>query len=114
MRIHWAFVVLAVIGTILLTWYLRTKSMDFLTPSGVEIVESEDSSDFIDLSVVLQPEIKDQPNINSPIQQPETSDKITPPKVKDITVFERGDFDPGPRPDASRHFARRESPDCLP
>jgi hypothetical protein len=52
--------------------------MDFLTPSGVEIVESEDSSDFIDLSVVLQPEIKDQPNINSPIQQPETSDKITP------------------------------------
>ena len=92
MRIHWAFVVLAVIGTILLTWYLRTKSMDFLTPSGVEIVESEDSSDFIDLSVVLQPEIKDQPNINSPIQQPETSDKITPPKIKEITEFELGDL----------------------
>ena len=113
MRIHWAFVVLAVIGTILLTWYLRTKSMDFLTPSGVEIVESEDSSDFIDLSVVLQPEIKDQPNINSPIQQPETSDKITPPKIKEITEFELGDLVSRPGLDAYREFARGESPDRL-
>ena len=87
--------------------------MDFLTPSGVEIVESEDSSDFIDLSVVLQPEIKDQPNINSPNQQPETSDKITPPKIKEITEFELGDLVSRPGLDAYREFARGESPDRL-
>mgnify|MGYP006932706477 CR=1 FL=1 len=64
MRIHWAFVVLAVIGTILLTWYLRTSDMDFLTPSGNEIVKTEEAPNFVDPSAVLQPEIKDQPPIS--------------------------------------------------
>lgn len=113
MRIHWAFVVLAVIGTILLTWYLRTKNMDFLTPSGVEIAETENTSDFIDLSVVLQPEIKDQPKIDSIIQQPKDPDKITPPKIKEITESELGDLASSPGLAAYRDFARRESPDRL-
>ena len=113
MRIHWAFVVFAVIGTILLTWYLRTKNMDFLTPSGLEIVETEETSDLIDLSVVLQPEIKDQPKINSVIQQPKEPDKITPPKVKEITELELGDLVSSPGLGAYRDFARGESPDRL-
>ncbi|MCH1420766.1 MAG: hypothetical protein L7W40_10735 [Akkermansiaceae bacterium] len=113
MRIHWAFVVFAVIGTILLTWYLRTKNMDFLTPSGLEIVETEETSDLIDLSVVLQPKIKDQPKINRAIQQPKDPDKITPPKVKEITEFELGDLVASPGLDAYQNFARRESPDRL-
>ena len=113
MRIHWAFVVFAVIGTILLTWYLRTKNMDFLTPSGVEIVETEETSGLIDLSVVLQPKIKDQPKINRAIQQIKDPDKITPPKVKEITEFELGDLVASPGLDAYQNFARRESPDRL-
>ena len=113
MRIHWAFVVSAVIGTILLTWHLRTKNMDFLTPSGMAIVETEETSDLIDLSLVLQPEIKDQPEINITIQQPKDPNKITPPKVKEITEFELGDLVSSPGLGAYRDFARGESPDRL-
>ncbi|MEO1831724.1 MAG: hypothetical protein ABGZ08_04255 [Akkermansiaceae bacterium] len=87
--------------------------MDFLTPSGVEIVETEETSDLIDLSVVLQPEIKDQPKITRAIQQPKNPDEITPPKVKEITEFELGDLVASPGLDAYQTFARRESPDRL-
>jgi hypothetical protein len=80
--------------------------MDFLTPSGMEIVETEETSDLIDLSVVLQPEIKDQPKINSTIQQPKDPDKITPSKVKEITEFELGDLVSSPGLGAYRDFAR--------
>lgn len=113
MRIHWAFVVLAVIGTILLTWYLRTKDMDFLTPSGAEITKSEEAPDFVDPSVALQPEIKDQPNINGEIGLPEAPDSINPPAIKEITDAELGDLGSSPGLTAYRDFARSEPADRL-
>lgn len=113
MRIHWAFVVLAVIGTILITWYLRTKDMDFLTPDGAEITKSDETPDFDDPSVALQPEIKDQPNINGNIEQPEDPDKISPPEIKEITEEELGDLGSSPGLEAYRDFARSEPPDRL-
>ncbi|MDA7646284.1 hypothetical protein N8721_02675, partial [bacterium] len=79
----------------------------------MEIVETEETSDLIDLSLVLQPEIKDQPEINNTIQQPKEPDKITPPKVKEITEFELGDLVSSPGLGAYRDFARGESPDRL-
>lgn len=113
MRIHWAFVVLAVIGTILLTWFLRTEDMDFLTPSGVAVTASDDSPDFVDPSVALQPEIKDQPNINGEIEQPEDPDKTSPPKIKEITRAELGDLAASPGLNAYRDFALSEEADRL-
>ncbi|MDG2401397.1 MAG: hypothetical protein P8M04_12585 [Akkermansiaceae bacterium] len=113
MRIHWAFVVLAVIGTILLTWYLRTSDMDFLTPSGNEIVKTEEAPNFVDPSAVLQPEIKDQPNIASNIQQPEDPDKLPPAKIKEIAESELGDLASSPGLTAYQDFARGESTDRL-
>ena len=113
MRIHWAFVILAVIGTILLTWYLRTKDMDFLTPSGVAIAKSDDDPDFVDPEVALQPETKDQPNINGDIEQPEDPDKISPLEIKEITQEELGDLASSPGLWAYQEFARSESSDRL-
>ena len=113
MRIHWAFVVLAVIGTILLTWYLRTSDMDFLTPSGAEIVKSDIGPDFLEQSMLLQPEIQGQPNINSEIKQPENPDRITPLKIKEISESELGDLASTAGLRAYRDFALNQSPDRL-
>ena len=113
MRIHWAYVVLTVIGTMLLTWHLRTKEMDFLTPSGESLPPQEDYEEFINTLADIQPEIKDQPDVNGKIEQPENPDLVdrsTPPEISEDDL---GDLAASPGLTTYRTFARENSPDHL-
>lgn len=113
MRIHRAFVVLAIIGTILLTWYLRTKDMDFITPKGGDLASTDGDNEFIDPLAEIQPEIKDQPNVHGDIEQPKDPDLVEEPTVKKITEEELGDLASSPGLETYRDFARQNEPERL-
>ena len=57
MRVHWAVVIFAVIGTILLTWHFRTRHLDFMTPDGVELPPEDQGLDLARGPLNQQPEI---------------------------------------------------------
>jgi len=108
-RIHWALVVLSVIGTILLTWHLRTKDMEFLKPAGVILPPEDNGSEIAS----LQPEIDDQPEISDDIIPPESPNKIKEPEITKITESDLGDLEATPGLAEYREFASQNSPDRL-
>lgn len=109
MRIHWAVVVFSVIGTILITWHLRTKDMDFLTPEGVEITPEEGSAEI----AALQPQIVDQPKIDGEVIAGVDQQKNKEPEVPQITDQDLGDLEASPGLTTFREFANSHSPDRL-
>ena len=108
-RIHWALVVLSVIGAILLTWHLRTKDMNFLEPAGVDLPPEDNGSEI----AVLQPVIDDQPKITGDIIPQENPEKIKEPEILKITESDLGDLEASPGLDEYREFASKNSPDRL-
>ena len=111
MRIHWAIVLLAVIGTISITWYLRTKDMDFLTPGGVDPGEDKENTNIATGETSVQPTIPEAPE-TAP-GPPEDPPKPVEPEVTPITEADLGDLEAAPGLDAYRTFARENSADRL-
>lgn len=111
LRIHWAIVLLAVIGTISITWYLRTKNMDFLNPSGVDPSEDKENTNIATGGASVQPDIPEAPE-PYPIL-PEDPPEPAEPEVTPITEADLGDLETAPGLDAYRDFAREHPADRL-
>lgn len=109
MRIHWTLVVLSVIGTILLTWHLRTKDMRFLVPSGVELPPEDRGSEF----AFMQLEIEDQPEIKGGVTQIENPEESVAPEIAKVSESDLGDLESSPGLSEYREFALEKSPDRL-
>lgn len=111
MRIHWSLVLLAVIGTILITWHFRTKDMDFLTPEGVELPPTRDEAALATADPALQPAIKKKtlPGDLIPKEEPEPD----APTLPAITAEDLGDLESGPGLEEYRNFALAKTPDQL-
>ena len=91
LRIHRAIVLLAVIGTISITWYLRTKNMDFLNPSGVDPGEDKENTNIATGGASVQPDIPEAPEPDPilPKDPPEPAE----PEVTPITEADLGDLE---------------------
>ncbi|MCX8237496.1 MAG: hypothetical protein OSB05_01640 [Akkermansiaceae bacterium] len=110
MRIHWAIIVLAVIGTILLTWHIRTKDFDFMSPQGITLPPEDDGSDLAVGAAVLQPKIEKNPRVAEVLGNPEESEE---PEIPEISDLDLGDLDSSPGLDSYRDFAQNNPPDRL-
>jgi hypothetical protein len=109
-RIHWAVVIFAVIGTILLTWHFRTKDMDFLKPSGIALAPEDDGSDLAVGPIVLQPKIEDKPEVAGVLGNPEEPEE---PVIAEISDLDLGDLEASPGLDSYRDFGKKNTPDRL-
>lgn len=110
MRIHWAVVIFAVIGTILLTWHFRTKDMNFLTPTGVVLAPEDDGLDLAVGPIVLQPKIEDNPEVAGVLGNPEEPEE---PVIAEITDLDLGDLHASPGLHSYREFGKQNTPDRL-
>jgi hypothetical protein len=111
-RIHWSVVIIAVIGTILITWHLRTREMDFLTPKGVELSPREDDEVGLVVSEpAVQPVIKEQSGLLAQPLSPEGPP--VEPELPTIREEDLGDLEAGPGLGEYRDFARRHDPKHL-
>jgi hypothetical protein len=111
-RIHWAIVVLGVIGTVTITWYLRTKDMNFLKPKGNVASQKSETVSFAKDASAVQPEIKKNPEtaiaLPGEAKEPEKVPEVAPIEEEDL-----GDLEAAPGLDAYRDFARNNPGDRL-
>ncbi len=110
MRIHWAIVVFAVIGTILLTWHLRTNDFNFMKPTGIILPPEDDGSDLAVGAAVLQPKIETNPRVAEVLGNPEKTEE---PEIPEISDLDLGDLESSPGLDSYRKFAENNPPDRL-
>ena len=111
MRIHWSIVLLAVIGTISITFYLRTKDMNFLSPDGIDPSPHRENPKIATGAASMQPAIPTQPA--TPAKLPEPSEATEEPKITVITPADLGDLESSPGLAAYRAFARENPADRL-
>jgi hypothetical protein len=111
LRIHWAIVVITTLGVTLLTWHLRTRYIDFLTPKGVELPPEDFGTDLAAGSASLQPPITGGPKPANPIAAIEEDPEI--PEIPEITNTDLGDLESSPGLDTYRQFAKDNAPSRL-
>lgn len=110
-RIHWSLVLLAVIGTVSLTWHLRTKDMDFLTPSGAGLRPEDEMSRLVVALPSLQPELKKE--VTPPAPPAEDAGEPAEPEISEVEEADLGDLEAAPGLAEYRGFARTHTPDQL-
>ncbi|YCM44238.1 hypothetical protein V2O64_23300 [Verrucomicrobiaceae bacterium 227] len=108
MRIHWAIVVITALGVSLLTWHLRTRDINFLTPKGAELPPEDFGTDLAAGSASLQPPIVQGPKPDNPIVP-----VVEEPEIPEITEADLGDLESSPGLDTYREFARKNDPTRL-
>lgn len=110
MRIHWAIVTFAVIGTILITWHLRTRHLDFMAPSGVDLPPLE--TPYSGNPTFIHSH-QDGIPLDGPHDTPEPAPISPPLELADITEAELGDLFASPGLDTYRNFARNHPPERI-
>ena len=110
-RIHWAIVLLAVIGAISITWYARTKDMNFLQPEGIDLSADRENTNIATGTASVQPTLSGDPESQPPL--PEEADRPVEPKVTPITEDDLGDLDAAPGLKSYQDFARHHPADRL-
>ncbi len=93
---------------IALTWHLRTREMDFMTPGQLVLLPEDMGEELIEESAVLQPKIEG-PSIHELLGRPEPTpspDDTLTPEVPEISDEELGDLESAPGLDTYRDFAQ--------
>ncbi len=110
MRIHWAVVIFAVIGTILLTWHFRTHHLDFMIPKGVVPAPEDDGSDLALRTTLPQPSIEINLANNGILGNPEAQEASI---MAEITDLDLGDLNSSPGLDSYLKFGEDNTPARL-
>lgn len=92
------------LGVTLLSWHLRTRQIDFLTPKGIELPAEDFGTDLAAGSASLQPPIAQGPAPTGPVAAIE--EKAEEPEIPEITDADLGDLESSPGLDAYRQFAQ--------
>jgi len=112
LKIHWAIVVLASAGVILLTWHLRTKHIDFLTPNDSPLPPEDFGKDLAAGSAALQPPIEEEIPVVTPIPPPD-DDNLEVTEIPEITEADLGDLEARPGLKTYRGLASAVPPSKL-
>ena len=104
-RVPWPITFISLIGVILITWFMRTGDMDFMTPEKITLAPEDFGADLAVGVLVMQPKIKNGPKIDFPTQP--VDDEV--PVVAEITDEELGDLESAPGLDEYRQYALNHS-----
>ncbi|MGC6582795.1 MAG: hypothetical protein ACON4K_10805 [Akkermansiaceae bacterium] len=105
-RVPWIIVVFSILLTLLVTWKVRTKDMDFMTPANTSLPPEDFGEDLATGAPVMQPKIVDGPKIDLPAPPTETEE----PVVTEISEQDLGDLQSSPGLGEYRSFARKHEP----
>ncbi|MGJ8696251.1 MAG: hypothetical protein ACSHYF_08025 [Verrucomicrobiaceae bacterium] len=101
MKVPWYVAIIAVIGVILLTWHVRTREMNFMTPRGVNLPPEDFGEDLIVGVASLQPKIAEGPKIDLS----DVPEDPVEPAIPVITDADLGDLESAPGLAEYRDFA---------
>lgn len=99
------------LGVTLLSWHLRTRHIDFLTPKGIELPAEDFGTDLAAGSASLQPPIAKGTEPAGPVVAIE--EKIEEPAIPEISDADLGDLESSPGLDTYRKYARNNDPTRL-
>ena len=91
-------------GVLLLTWHLRTRHLDFLTPRNTVLPPEDFGDDLAAGPTSLQPPIP-EPSVTTQILPPPSPEEVLPPSIPEITDADLGDLSASPGLDAYRDLA---------
>lgn len=99
------------VGVILLTWHLRTRHIDFLTPKNTPLPPEDFGTDLAAGSAALQPPIQNE--TPEPPPPPVVVDDPEAPEILEITESDLGDLESSPGLATYRAIAKNGDPSQL-